>query len=96
LLRQLLPDWSGRLALQVGLPLEAVQVLLEAAVVAAQAANSSQVIAVPAQLAAALRQRDSWVPEHPDSYHRLPAALVPEAELVRAKLTRTQVNRDRW
>ena len=66
LLRQLLPDWSRRLALQVGLLLELVQrevalpprVLLAAAAVAAPAANLSQVLAVPAHLAAALRQRD--------------------------------------
>ena len=94
-MRQLLPDWSLRLALQVGLLLEVVQlevvlllrVLPEAAAVAAPAASSSQVVAVPAQPAAALRQ--------PDSYLRLPAVLVPEAELVRAKPTRTRVNRDR-
>jgi len=81
---------------QVGLLLEVVQVLLEAAVVAAPAASSSQVIAVPAHRVVVPRLQDSWAPEHPDSYHRLPAALVPEAELVRAKPTRTQVNRDRW
>jgi len=105
-LRQLLPDWSVRLVLQVGLLLELVQpevvlplrVLLAAAVVAL-APDSSQAVAVPAQdssqAAAALRQRDSLVPEPLDSYLQLRAALVPEAELVRAKATRTQVNRDR-
>ena len=89
-MRQLLPDWSLRPALQVDLLLELVlprRVLLAAAV-AAPAEGSSQVVAVPAQLAAALRQ--------PDSYLRLPAVLVPEAELVRAKPTRTRVNIDRW
>ena len=101
LLRQLLPDWSLRLALQVGLLLEVVlprRVLL-AAVVAAPAPGSSEAVAVPAlslwQAAAALRQPDSSVPEPLDSYLRLPAALLPEAELVRAKPTRTRVNRDR-
>jgi len=101
-LRQLLPDWSLRLALQVGLLLEVVlarRVLLAAAVVAAPAPGSSQAVAVPApslwQAAVALRQPDSSVPEPLDSYLRLPAALVPEAELVRAKPTRTRVNRDR-
>ena len=89
LLRQLLPDWSLRLALQV----------LLAAVVAAPAPGSSQALAVPAlslwQAVAALRQPDSSVPEPLDSYLRLPAVLVPEAELVRARPTRTRVNRDR-
>jgi len=100
-LRQLLPDWSLRLALQVGLRPEVVlprRVLLAAAV-AAPAPGSSQAVAVPApsssQAAAALRQPDSSVPEPLDSYLRLPAELVPEAELVRAKPTRTRVNRDR-
>ena len=95
-----------RLVLQVGLLLELVQpevvlplrVLLAAAVVVL-AADSSQAVAVPAQdssqAAAALRQRDSLVPEPLDSYLQLRAALVPEAELVRAKATRTQVNRAR-
>jgi len=105
-LRQLLPDWSVRLVLQAGLLLELVQPevvlplrVLLAAVVVVLAADSSQAVAVPAQdssqAAAALRQRDSLVPEPLDSYLQLRAALVPEAELVRAKATRTQVNRDR-
>jgi len=116
-LRQLLPDWSVRLVLQVGLLLELVQpevvlplrVLLAAAVVAlapdssqavaVPAQDSSQAVAVPAQdssqAAAALRLPDSLVPEPLDSYLQLRAALVPEAELVRAKATRTQVNRAR-
>jgi hypothetical protein len=112
-LRQLLPDWSLRLALQVGLLLEVVlprRVLLVAVAVAAPAPGWSQAVAVPAlsssqavavpapsssQAAAALRQPDSSVPEPLDSYLRLPAALVPEAELVRAKPTRTRVNRDK-
>ena len=94
-MRQPLRDWSLRLALQVGLLLEVVQVLLEAAVaVAALAANWSQAVAVPAQPAAGLPQQDSSAPEHPDSYLRLPEALVLEVELVRAKPTRTRV-RDR-
>ena len=95
-----------RLVLQVGLLLELVQpevvlplrVLLAAAVVAL-APDSSQAVAVPAQdssqAAAALRLPDSLVPEPLDSYLQLRAALVPEAELVRAKATRTQVNRAR-
>ena len=101
LLRQLLPDWSLRPALLVGLLLEVVlprRVLLAAAV-AAPAPGSSQAVAVPApsssQAAAALRQPDSSVPEPLDSYLRLPAVLVPEAELVRAKPTRTRVSTDR-
>ena len=92
LLRQLLPDWSRRPALQVGLLLELVQlevvlprrVLLAAVAVAAPAPSSSQA-------AAALRQPDSSVPEPLDLYHRLPAALLPEAELARAKPTRTRL-----
>ena len=106
-MRQLLPDWSLRLALQVGLLLELVQlevvlprrVLLAAVAVAVPAPGSSQAVAVRApsssRAAAALLPPDSWVPEPLDSYLRLPAALLPEAELVRAKPTRTRVNRDR-
>ena len=95
-----------RLVLQVGLLLELVQPevvlplrVLLAAVVVALAPDLSQAVAVPAQdssqAAAALRQPDSSVPEPLDSYLRLPAALLPEAELGRAKPTRTRVNRDR-
>jgi hypothetical protein len=99
LLRQLLPDWSLRPALLVGRLLELVQlevvlplrVLPEAAAVAAPAASSSQVAAVPAQLAAVPRLPDSSAVEHPGSYPRLLAALVPEAELARAKPTRTRL-----
>ena len=43
------------------------------------------------QAAAALRLPDSSAPEQPDSYRRLPAALVLEAELARAKPTRTRL-----
>ena len=90
----LLRDWSPRLALQVGLR---HRVLLAAeAAAAAPAASSPQVVAVPAQPVAGLRRLDSSVPEQPDSYLRLPAALVPQAELVQIKPTRTRVNRDRW
>ena len=95
-----------RLVLQVGLLLELVQPevvlplrVLLAAVVVALAPDLSQAVAVPAQdssqAAAALRLPDSLVPEQLDSYLQLRAALVPEAELVRAKATRTQVNRAR-
>ncbi len=95
-----------RLVLQVGLLLELVQPevvlplrVLLAAVVVALAPDLSQAVAVPAQdssqAAAALRLPDSLVPEPLDSYLQLRAALVPEAELVRAKATRTQVNRAR-
>jgi len=95
-----------RLVLQVGLLLELVQPevvlplrVLLAAVVVALAPDLSQAVAVPAQdssqAAAALRLPDSLVPEQPDSYPRLPAELVPEVELVRARETRTRVNRDR-
>ena len=97
LLRQLLPGWSLRLALQAVLLLEVVlprQVLL-AAEVAAPEPSSLQAVAAPArgswQAAAALRPPDSSAPEQPDSYHRLPAALVPEAELARAKPTPTRL-----
>ena len=85
--RQLLPDWSLRLALQVDLLLEVVLPLpalpAEEAVVA-PAADSWQAAAVP-------QLRDSSAPEQPDSYPRLPAVLVPEAELARAKPTRTRL-----
>jgi len=85
-----------RRALQVDL---LRRVLRAAVAVAVPAASSSQAVAVPApswsQAVAALRQRDSSAPEQPDSYRRLPAALVPEAVPVRAKPARTRVNRDR-
>src|SRR5262245_50671023 len=100
MLHLLLPDWSPRLELQVVLQLGVVlpsRAPLRAVAVVAPAASSSQVVAGPAQPAAGLRQQDSSAPEHLDSYHRLPAALVPEAEeLVQVKATRTRVNRDRW
>ena len=95
LLRQLLPDWSLRRALQVGLLLELVQLevvlplrVLPAAAVAGPAPNLWQELAAP-------RLPDSSAPEQRDSYHRLPAALVPEAELARAKPMRTRLQRDR-
>ena len=102
LLHRLLRDYLLRLAHQAGLWLEVGlprRVLLAAVVVAAPAASSSLVPAVPARglsQAAVLLPQDSSEPEHLDSYLRLRAALVPEAELVRAKPTRTRVNRDRW
>ena len=97
-MHRLLRDWSLRQALRVGLGQEVGlrrQVLLAAVAVAVPVASSSQVVAVPAQLAAGLRQQDSSVPEHPDPHLLLPAALVLQAELVQAKPTRTRVNRDR-
>jgi len=91
LLRQLLLDWSRRPAPQVGLLLELVQLVvvlplrvLPEEVVAAPAAGLWQAAAVP-------RLPDSSAPEHLDSYHRLLAALVPEAELALAKPTRTRL-----
>jgi hypothetical protein len=71
-------------ALAVVLPLPLVPALAEAAPVL----DLSQ---APAAL-----EPDSLAPEHPDSYLRLLAVLVPEAELARVKSTRTRVNRDRW
>ena len=100
LLRQLLRDWSMRLALQVDLRLEVVlahRVLRAAVAVVGPAASSSQVVAVQAQRAAVPRPPDSSAPERLDSYLQLPAELVPEAEaeLARAKPTRTRLQRDR-
>ena len=90
-LRQLLLDWSLRPALPVGLLLELVRLeavlplrVLPAAAVADLAPGLWQAVAVP-------RLRDSSAPEHRDSYHQLRAALVPEAELARAKPTRTRL-----
>jgi len=91
LLHQLLLDWLQRPVLQVRLLLEPVRLVVvlplrvvrEAALVA-PAARLWQALAAP-------RLLDSSAPEHPDSYHRLPAALVPEAELARAKPTQTQL-----
>ena len=104
-MRQLLLDWSQRPALQVGLLLELVQlavvlpprVRLAVAVAALVVAVAAPVVAVAApvpslcQAAAAPQLPDSPAPEQPDSYHRLPAALVPEAELARAKPTQTRL-----
>ena len=90
LFRRLLPDWLLHPALQVVRQLEVVPPLGVGLVAA---------VAVPAanlwQAPAALRVPDSSAPEQPDSYRRLPAALVPEAVPVRAKPARTRVNRDR-
>jgi hypothetical protein len=90
-------DWSLRLALQVVRPLEVAlprRVRLAVAVAAPAAAVAAPVPSLW-QAAAALRLRDSSAPEPLDSYLLLPAALVPQAELVQAKPTRTRVNRDR-
>ena len=91
LLRQLLLDWSLRPALQVGLLLELVQL----AVALPLRVLPEEAVAAPAadlwQAAAAPRLPDSSAPEHPDSYHRLRAALVPDAELALAKPTRTRL-----
>ena len=96
LLPRLLQDWSlhpvlqadlqpalGR-ALAVARPLQVVRALAEVVLVL----DWSQAPAAP--------QPDSLAPGHLDSYLRLLAALVPEAELARAKSMRTLVNRDRW
>ena len=95
MLRQLLLDWSRRPALQVGLLLELVQLVVVLPLPVVPEAALAAPAADLCQAAAAPRLRDSPAPEHPDSYHRLPAVLVPEAELALAKPTRTQVNRDR-
>ena len=91
LLRQLLLDWSRRPAPQVGLLLELVQLavvlplpVVPEAALAARAARLWQAVAAP-------QLPDSSAPEHPDSYHRLPAALVQEAALARAKPTQTRL-----
>jgi hypothetical protein len=82
-LRQLLLDWSRRPALQVGLLLELVRLVV--------------VLPLPVVPEAALAApaADLWqaaaAPRLPDSYHRLPAVLVPEAELALAKPTRTRL-----
>ena len=85
-MHQLLLDWSPRPALQVGLLLAVVLLLLVVpeAALAPPAADLWQVAAAP-------RLPDSWAPEQPDSYPRLRAALVPEAELALAKPTRTRL-----
>ena len=95
-MRRLLPDWSLRPALPVVPPPELAPAL---EVVPALGVGLVAAVVVPAanlwQAPAALRVPDWSAPEQPDSYHRLPAVLVPEAELGRAKPTRTRVNRDR-
>ena len=97
-LRLLPRDWSLRLALRVGLPLEVVRehrVLLAVVAVVAQLVNSWRVLVVLARRAVVQRQPDSSAPEHLDSYLLLSVVLVRQAELVQAKPTRTRVNRDR-
>ena len=81
--------------LQVGLLLELVPLAVALLLLVVPEAALAPPAADLWQAAAAPRLPDSWAPEPPDSYHRLRAALVPEAELVRGKATRTQVNRDR-
>ena len=102
-MRRLLPDWSVRQALQVVRPPEVVRQLevVPPLRVGLAAAVAGLVVAVAAlaanlwQAPAALRVPDSSAPEQPDSYHRLPAVLVLEAELARAKPTPTRLQRDR-
>jgi hypothetical protein len=100
-LRQLLPDWSLHPVLQADRQLAiALKLALGRALAVALALPVAPAVAeaVPVldlwQAPAAL-QPDSSAPGHPDSYLRLLAVLVPEAELARAKSMRTRVNRDR-
>jgi hypothetical protein len=96
-LRRLLPDWSLRLALQVGLRLEVGPqlALVPLEVVPPLRVGLVAAVAVPAanwwQAPAALRVPDLSAPEQPDSYHRLSAVLVLEAELARVKSTPTRL-----
>ena len=91
-MRRLLRDSLLRLALradprrEVVLPLEAARLLrvLPAAGAAGLARDLLQAVAV-------LPLPDWSAPAQPDSYPRLPAVLVPEAELARAKPTRTRL-----
>ena len=96
LLRRRLPDSSLRQALQVALQLELALVLQAGLLLRVHLAVAAAVLARDLwQEVAELPPPDSSAPAHPDSCHRLPAALVPEAELAQTKPTRTRVKRDR-
>ena len=91
LLRQLLLDWSRRPALQVGLLLELVQLGLSYRSGFSRRRRLLPRRQVCGRRLLSPRLPDSSAPEHPDSYHQLPAALVLEAELALAKPTRTRL-----
>jgi hypothetical protein len=96
LLRQLLLGSSRRPALPVDLLLELVplQVVPLELVPPLPVVPEGALVGPAADLwkaAAVPRLPDCPAPEQPDSYHRLPAALVPKAELARAKPTQTRL-----
>ena len=96
LLHRRLPDSSLRQALQVAPRLELARVLQVGLLLRVHLAVAAAVLARDLwQEVAELLPPDSSAPAHPDSFHRLPAALVPEAELAQTKPTRTRVKRDR-
>jgi hypothetical protein len=93
LLPRLLQDLSLHPVLQAGL-----QLALGPALPVAPVAPAPVAAVLVLDLWQAVAERlllDSSAPEQPDSYLRLRAVPVPEAELARTKSTRTRVKRDR-
>ena len=96
LLHRRLPDSSLRRALQVALQLELALVLQAGLLLRIHLAVAAAVLARDLwQEVVELLPPDSSAPAHPDSCRRLPAALVPEAELAQTKPTRTRVKTGR-
>jgi hypothetical protein len=95
LLPRLRQDWSLHPVLQADLqPAIALTLALGRALAVALPprvvpALAEAVLVLDLSQAPAALQPDSLAPGHPDSYLRLLAVLVPEAELARAKSTRT-------
>ena len=97
LLHRRLPDSSLRQALQVALQPELAPALQAVLLLRVHLAVAAVVLARDLwQEVAELLPPDSSAPAHRDSCPRLPAVLVPEAELAQTKPTRTRVKRDRW
>jgi len=96
LLRRRLLDSLLRLALQVAPRLELALVRQAVLLLRVHLAVAAAVLARDLwQEVAELLPPDSSAPAHPDSCHRLPAVLVPEAELAQTKPTRTRGKRGR-
>jgi hypothetical protein len=95
LLRRRLLDSLLRQVLQVALQLELALVPQAGLLLRVHLAVAAAVLARDLWQEVAELPPDSSAPAHRDSCHRLPAVLVPEAELAQTKPTRTRVKRDR-